>query len=135
DEARNRGAMALFGEKYGEVVRVVDMGGYSIELCGGAHLKNTAQVGSFKILSENGVAAGVRRIEAVTGKEALKHYQAQEDEIKEICRLVKSTPDKLLARLEQLLAEQKETAKELEKLKAKMAGGAADEMLNSKVEI
>ena len=128
DEARNRGAMALFGEKYGEVVRVVDMGGYSIELCGGAHLKNTAQVGSFKILSENGVAAGVRRIEAVTGKEALKHYQAQEDEIKEICRLVKSTP-------EQLLAEQKETAKELEKLKAKMAGGAADEMLNSKVEI
>ena len=95
DEARNRGAMALFGEKYGEVVRVVDMGGYSIELCGGAHLKNTAQVGSFKILSENGVAAGVRRIEAVTGKEALKHYQAQEDEIKEICRLVKSTPDKL----------------------------------------
>ena len=135
DEARNRGAMALFGEKYGEVVRVVDMGGYSIELCGGAHLKNTAQVGSFKILSENGVAAGVRRIEAVTGREALKHYQAQEDEIKEICRLVKSTPDKLLARLEQLLAEQKETAKELEKLKAKMAGGAADEMLNSKVEI
>ena len=135
DEARNRGAMALFGEKYGEVVRVVDMGGYSIELCGGAHLKNTAQVGSFKILSENGVAAGVRRIEAVTSKEALKHYQAQEDEIKEICRLVKSTPDKLLARLEQLLAEQKETAKELEKLKAKMAGGAADEMLNSKVEI
>ena len=127
DEARNRGAMALFGEKYGEVVRVVDMGGYSIELCGGAHLKNTAQVGSFKILSENGVAAGVRRIEAVTGKEALKHYQAQEDEIKEICRLVKSTPDKLLSRLEQLLAEQKETAKELEKLKAKMAGGAADE--------
>ena len=135
DEARNRGAMALFGEKYGEVVRVVDMGGYSIELCGGAHLKNTAQVGSFKILSENGVAAGVRRIEAVTGKEALKHYQAQEDETKEICRLVKSTPDKLLSRLEQLLAEQKETAKELEKLKAKMAGGAADEMLNSKVEI
>lgn len=135
DEARNRGAMALFGEKYGEVVRVVDMGGYSIELCGGAHLKNTAQVGSFKILSENGVAAGVRRIEAVTGKEALKHYQAQEDEIKEICRLVKSTPDKLFSRLEQLLAEQKETAKELEKLKAKMAGGAADEMLSGKVEI
>ena len=135
DAARNRGAMALFGEKYGEVVRVVDMGGYSIELCGGAHLKNTAQVGSFKILAENGVAAGVRRIEAVTGKEALKHYQAQEDEIKEICRLVKSTPDKLLSRLEQLLAEQKETAKELEKLKAKMAGGAADEMLSGKVEI
>ncbi len=135
DEARNMGAMALFGEKYGDVVRVVDMGGYSIELCGGAHLHNTAQVGSFKILSENGVAAGVRRIEALTGKEALKHYQAQEEEIKDICRMVKATPDKLLARVEQLLAEQKETAKELEKLKAKMAGGAADEILGGKTEI
>lgn len=135
DEARNMGAMALFGEKYGDVVRVVDMGGYSIELCGGAHLKNTAQVGSFKIISENGVAAGVRRIEALTGQEALRHYQAQEEEIKAVCRMVKSTPDKLLARLEQILAEQKETAKELEKLKAKMAGGAADEILNNKTEI
>lgn len=133
--AREKGAMALFGEKYGDVVRVVDMGGYSIELCGGAHLANTAQVGSFKILSENGVAAGVRRIEALTGAEALKYYQAQETEIKEMCKLVKATPDKLLLRLEQLLAEQKETAKELEKLKAKMAGGAADEILNAKVEI
>ena len=135
EEARNMGAMALFGEKYGDVVRVVDMGGYSIELCGGAHLHNTAQIGSFKILSENGVAAGVRRIEAVTGTEALRHYQAQEDAIKEVCRMVKTTPDKLTARLEQLLAEQKETAKELEKLKAKMAGGAADEILQSKTEI
>ena len=135
DEARNMGAMALFGEKYGDVVRVVDMGGYSIELCGGAHLKNTAQVGSFKIISENGVAAGVRRIEALTGQEALRHYQAQEEEIKAVCHMVKSTPDKLLARLEQILAEQKETAKELEKLKAKMAGGAADEILNNKTEI
>ncbi|WP_352399916.1 alanine--tRNA ligase [Anaerotignum sp.] len=135
DEARNKGAMALFGEKYGDVVRVVDMGGYSIELCGGAHLENTAQAGSFKILSENGVAAGVRRIEAVTGTEALKHYQDQEDELKEICRLVKATPDKLVARVEQLVAEQKDLAKELEKLKAKLAGGVADDILNTKVEI
>ena len=135
DEARNKGAMALFGEKYGDVVRVVDMGGYSVELCGGAHLENTSQAGSFKILSENGVAAGVRRIEAVTGTEALMHYQTQEDELKEICRLVKTSPDKLVARVEQLVAEQKELAKELEKLKAKMAGGAADDILNSKVEI
>lgn len=135
DEARNKGAMALFGEKYGDVVRVVDMGGYSVELCGGAHLTNTAQAGSFKILSENGVAAGVRRIEAVTGTEALNHYQAQEDELKEICRLVKAAPDKLVARVEQLVAEQKELTKELEKLKAKMAGGAADDILSNKVEI
>ena len=129
------GAMAIFGENSGVVVRVVIMGGYSIELCGGAHLHNTAQIGSFKILSENGVAAGVRRIEALTGKEALKYYQAQEEEIKEICRKVKSTPDKLLARLDQILAEQKETAKELEKWKAKMAGSAVDELLNAKEEI
>jgi alanyl-tRNA synthetase len=135
EEARNKGAMALFGEKYGDVVRVVDMGGYSIELCGGAHLQNTAQAGSFKILSENGVAAGVRRIEAVTGSEALKHYQAQEDELKEICRLVKAAPDKLIARVEQLMAEQKDMAKELEKLKAKMAGGAAEDIISAKVEI
>lgn len=135
DAAREKGAMALFGEKYGDVVRVVDMGGYSIELCGGAHLKNTAQVGSFKIISENGVAAGVRRIEALTGEVALQHYQAQEDEVRTLSQMVKTTPDKLVARVEQLLAEQKELAKELEKLKAKMAGGAADEILNQKVDI
>ena len=135
DAAREKGAMALFGEKYGDVVRVVDMGGYSIELCGGAHLKNTAQVGSFKIVSENGVAAGVRRIEALTGEGALHHYQAQEDEVRTLSQMVKATPDKLVARVEQLLAEQKELAKELEKLKAKLAGGAADEILDQKTEI
>ena len=135
DAAREKGAMALFGEKYGDVVRVVDMGGYSIELCGGAHLKNTAQIGSFKIVSESGIAAGVRRIEALTGEGALAHYQAQEDEVHALSRLVKTTPDKLVNRIEQLLAEQKELAKELEKLKAKMAGGAAEEMLSKQVEI
>ncbi len=135
DAAREKGAMALFGEKYGDVVRVVDMGGYSIELCGGAHLKNTAQIGSFKIVSENGIAAGVRRIEALTGEGALAHYQAQEEEIRTLSALAKTSPDKLVARMEQILAEQKELAKELEKLKAKMAGGAADEILNQKVEI
>ena len=135
DAAREKGAMALFGEKYGDVVRVVDMGGFSIELCGGAHLKNTAQIGSFKIVSENGIAAGVRRIEALTGEGALAHYQAQEEEIRTLSALAKTSPDKLVARVEQILAEQKELAKELEKLKAKMAGGAADEMLNKKVDI
>lgn len=135
DAAREKGAMALFGEKYGDVVRVVDMGGYSIELCGGAHLHNTAQVGSFKIVSENGVAAGVRRIEALTGEGALHYYQAQEEEVRALAQMVKTSPDKLVTRVEQLLAEQKELAKELEKLKAKMAGGAADEILNQKTEI
>lgn len=135
DQAREKGAMALFGEKYGNVVRVVDMGGYSVELCGGAHLANTAQAGSFKLISESGVAAGVRRIEALTGAEALRHYQAQENEIKEICRMVKATPDKLVSRLEQVMAEQKEMARELEKLKAKMAGGAAEDILSGKMDV
>lgn len=135
EEARKMGAMALFGEKYGDVVRVVNMGGFSVELCGGAHLKNTAQIGSFKIVSENGVAAGVRRIEALTGREALKHYQRQENQIKEVCRVVKATPDHLLKRIEQIVTEEKELAKEIEKLKAKMAGGAADEIFSSKIDI
>lgn len=135
DAAREKGAMALFGEKYGDIVRVVDMGGYSIELCGGAHLDNTAQVGSFKIISENGVAAGVRRIEALTGKGALHHYQEQDSEVCTLCRLLKAAPDQLLNRIEQLLAEQKEMAKELERLKAKMAGGAADDLLACKTEV
>ena len=105
------------------------VGGYSIELCGGAHLKNTAQVGSFKIVSENGIAAGVRRIEALTGEGALAHYQAQEEEIRTLSALAKTSPDKLVARVEQILAEQKELAKELEKLKAKMGSAMTDGML------
>ncbi len=135
EDARKMGAMALFGEKYGNVVRVVNMGGYSVELCGGAHLKNTAQVGTFKIISENGVAAGVRRIEALTGTEALKHFQAQEEQLKTVCGIVKATPDNMVKRIETLVAEQKELSKELEKLKAKMAGGAVSEILNGKKEI
>lgn len=135
EDARKMGAMALFGEKYGNVVRVVNMGGYSVELCGGAHLKNTAQVGTFKIISENGVAAGVRRIEALTGTEALKHFQAQEEQLKTVCGIVKATPDNMVKRIETLVAEQKELSKELEKLKAKMAGCAVSEILNGKKEI
>lgn len=135
EDARKMGAMALFGEKYGNVVRVVNMGGYSVELCGGAHLTNTAQVGTFKIISENGVAAGVRRIEALTGTEALKYFQTQEEQLKTVCSIVKATPDNMVKRIETLVAEQKELAKELEKLKAKMAGGAVSEILNNKKEI
>ncbi len=135
DDARKMGAMALFGEKYGNVVRVVNMDDYSIELCGGAHLKNTSQIGSFKIISENGIAAGVRRIEALTGTAALKHYQEQEETLKSVCQLVKTTPDNMLKRLESLMAEQKELSRELDRMKAKMAGSAADEILDKKEEI
>ena len=135
EDARKLGAMALFGEKYGNIVRVVNMGGYSIELCGGAHLDNTAQVGSFKIVSESGIASGVRRIEALTGAAALKYYQQQEETLKAVCKAVKATPDNMLKRVETMIAEQKQTAKELESLKAKMAGGAADDIISKAVEI
>ncbi len=135
DEARKMGAMALFGEKYGDVVRVVNMGGYSIELCGGAHLTNTAQIGSFKIVSENGVASGVRRIEALTGEGALKHYQREETALKEICAMLKTNPDNMVKRLGDIIKEQKDLAKEVEKLKAEMASGAADEILKNSKEI
>ena len=84
-DAKAEGAMALFGEKYGDTVRVVNMGGYSIELCGGCHLSNTAQAGLFKIVSENGVAAGVRRIEALTGAGVLEYIKSK-DEIVPFCR-------------------------------------------------
>ncbi len=135
EDARKMGAMALFGEKYGEIVRVVKMGDFSIELCGGAHLSNTAQVGSFKIISESGIAAGVRRIEALTGTELLKYYQAQEEQIKNICKIVKANTDTVVHKVEQMVAEQKETAKEMEKLKAKLAGSAVEEILSRKEEI
>ena len=131
DEARKLGAMALFGEKYGEVVRVVNMSGYSVEFCGGVHLKNTAQAGSFKIVSEGGVAAGVRRIEALTGEGALKFYQAQGEELKKVCAIAKTTPDNMIKHLENLMKEQKELAKEIEALKAKMAGSAAEDVLKN----
>lgn len=129
------GAMALFGEKYGDVVRVVNMGGYSVELCGGAHLKNTAQVGSFKIVSENGVASGVRRIEALTGEGALKYYQNESETLKEVCSVLKTTPANMLKRLADVIKEQKDLVKEIEKLKAEMASGAADDILKNAEEV
>ncbi len=131
EEARKMGAMALFGEKYGDVVRVVNMGGYSVELCGGVHLKNTAQAGSFKIVSEGGVAAGVRRIEALTGEGALKFYQSQGDELKQVCAIAKTTPENMVKHIEDLLKQQKEMAKEIEALKAKMAGSAAEDIIKN----
>ncbi|MFI3173699.1 MAG: alanine--tRNA ligase [Bacillota bacterium] len=135
DEARKKGAMALFGEKYGATVRVVDMGGYSVELCGGTHMANTAQVGSFKIISESGVAAGVRRMEAVTGKGALAHYSKKEATVTEICKLLKTTDDAVISRLEQVLAEQKQFIRDAEKLKAQMVSGTTDDIVKNTVDI
>lgn len=135
EDARKLGAMALFGEKYGNVVRVVNMDNYSIELCGGAHLSNTAQVGSFKIISENGIAAGVRRIEALTGSSALKYYQHQDELLKTVCKTVKASPDNMLKKIEGIISEQHQTAKELESVKAKIAGNTANDILSNAVDI
>lgn len=135
DEARKMGAMALFGEKYGKTVRVVSMGDHSIELCGGTHLKNTAGVGTFKIISESGVAAGVRRIEALTGQAALNYYRQQESYVREASGLLKTTPDGLLKRIEALISEAKESQKEVEKFRAKMAAESAQDILSSKQEV
>lgn len=96
--------MALFGEKYGEKVRVVSMGEFSREFCGGTHVKNTAEIKTFKILSESGVAAGVRRIEALTGDNVIAYYKKMEEEFREAAKVVKSTPANLKERLEHLTA-------------------------------
>ncbi|MDR2903046.1 MAG: alanine--tRNA ligase, partial [Clostridiales bacterium] len=131
-EAKAAGAMALFGEKYGDTVRMVNMGGYSIELCGGTHLKNTAQIGLFKILSETGVAAGVRRIEAVTGKGAIAYYHQVEDQLNEVSALLKTTPDNLYKRAESYITKVRDLTKELDQFRSKMAGNLIGDLLNTK---
>lgn len=128
-KAKEKGAMALFGEKYGDVVRVVSMGDYSIELCGGTHLDNTARVGTFKIVSEGGVAAGVRRIEALTGAGAIAYYQEKEGLVNALAKKVKSDAPGLVSKIDHLLEENKSLKQELDKLKAKMANSAADDLL------
>ncbi|MBQ4347967.1 MAG: alanine--tRNA ligase, partial [Firmicutes bacterium] len=135
EEARKKGAMALFGEKYGDVVRLVSMGDFSRELCGGAHLENTAQAGSFKIISEGGIAAGVRRIEAVTGEGALAHYCEQEKKIKELAALLKTGPDNLINRLETIIKEEKELKQAVESFKARAAEESVSGILAGAKEI
>ncbi|MGL6173297.1 MAG: alanine--tRNA ligase [Cellulosilyticaceae bacterium] len=135
DEAKAMGAMALFGEKYGKTVRVVNMGDYSIELCGGTHLLNTAGVGTFKIISETGVAAGVRRIEAVTGRGALNYYQGLETTIAEVAKTIKANKAELAKKVEGLVNDTKALQKENEKLKAQISKAEAGEVLNQAEEI
>ncbi|MGL5675898.1 MAG: alanine--tRNA ligase [Cellulosilyticaceae bacterium] len=130
DEARKMGATALFGEKYGDVVRVVDMGGYSVELCGGTHVTNTAQIGTFKIVSETGVAAGVRRIEAVTGRGAIAYYTQVEKTLNEVAGALKAKKDGIVKKVETLLADQKALQKENEKLHAQIAKAEAGNVLD-----
>jgi len=127
--------MALFEEKYGDVVRVIQAGDYSMELCGGTHLKSTAQAGLFKIVSESGVAAGVRRIEALTGKGALEYYDQVEEKLESIAAVLKTSPQESLKRVEILNAELKAALKEIDQLKAKLASGSFDEVLGGAVEV
>ena len=131
DEAKRAGAMALFGEKYGDKVRVVRMGDFSTELCGGTHVNNTRQIGYFKILSENGVAAGIRRIEAITSNNVIAYYQNIEEEFEEISRLVKATPEQLPEKIRNMLSEIKNLTSEIEALKSRAAKDALGDVMDT----
>jgi alanyl-tRNA synthetase len=134
-EAKQMGAMALFGEKYGDVVRVVKMGDYSVELCGGTHLATTSQAGLFKVISESGIAAGVRRIEAITGEKAYEHMKEEEKLVREISEKLKVFPKESPKKVEALMAQLKETERELAALKSKLATGALDDVIANAKEI
>ena len=135
EEAKQSGAMALFGEKYGETVRVVEMGDFSKELCGGTHVKSTGMIGSFKILSESGVAAGVRRIEAVTGSNVTAYYQKLEEELNAAAKTLKTNPSNLVERCEHLMAEMKALQSENESLKSKAARDALGDVMDQVQEV
>ena len=129
EEARKTGAQALFGEKYGDIVRVVNMGDYSIEFCGGTHVSNTGEIGAFKILSESGVAAGVRRIEALTSKGLIRYYNELEHKMQEAAKMLKATPDNLIEKIGHLQTEAKELHSEVESLKSKLAKDAMGDVM------
>jgi len=129
------GAMALFGEKYGDEVRVVGMGEFSTELCGGTHVKRIGDIGLFKIVSEGGVAAGVRRIEAVTGPAALERVQAQEDTLFTLADRLKSPVDDIPAKLAQMQDQVRQLEKELDRLKGKLAASQGDDLINQATDI
>lgn len=135
EDAKKSGAMALFGEKYADTVRVVEMGDFSKELCGGTHVGSTGMIGSFKILSESGVAAGVRRIEAVTGSNVAAYYRKLEEQLDQAAKTLKTSPNNLLERCEHLMAEIKALQSENESLKSRAAKEALGDVMDQVQEI
>jgi alanyl-tRNA synthetase len=135
EDARQSGAMALFGEKYADEVRVLRIGDFSVELCGGTHVDAAGDIGLFRITSESGVASGVRRIEAVTGEAAIDLTEAQENQLAAISGMLKASTDSVSDKVEQLLARNRELEKELDRLKSKMAASAGSDLVSQAVEI
>ena len=135
EEAKKTGAAALFGEKYGDIVRVVSMGDFSIEFCGGTHVANTGDIMAFKILSESGVAAGVRRIEALTSKGLMDYYEEQEQKLHEAAKMLKATPDNLEEKITHLQTENKALKSEVESLKGKLAKDAMGDVMDQVTEV
>jgi alanyl-tRNA synthetase len=135
DEAIKAGAMALFGEKYGDEVRVIGMGEFSTELCGGTHVKRTGDIGFFKIIAETGIAAGVRRVEAVTGPGALEWVQQQESKLNEAAAALKTTPQDVSAKITQITENVRSLEKELSRLKSKLASSKGDELANLAIDV
>ena len=135
EEAKKTGAQALFGEKYGDIVRVVNMGDFSIEFCGGTHVQNTSEIAAFKIISETGVAAGVRRIEALTSEGLMKYYDELEAKLKNAAHLLKATPDNLADKITHLMSENKALHSEVESLKSRMAQDAVGDVMDQVKEV
>lgn len=135
DDAVKRGAMALFGEKYSDVVRVIGMGDFSTELCGGTHVNQVGQIGLFKITMESGVAAGIRRIEAVTGKAAVDHIQQREAQLLEIAQTLKANPQEVTQKIAQIMDNVRQTEKELARLKTQLANAQGSDLLSHIQEI
>jgi alanyl-tRNA synthetase len=135
DDAKAKGAMALFGEKYDDEVRVVTIGDYSIELCGGTHVERAGDIGLFKIVSESGIAAGVRRIEAVTGADAVAYVSEQEQQLSDVAALVKGDSASVLEKVTALLEKSKGLEKQIAQLNDKLASAAGASLLDSIVEI
>ena len=135
EEAKKKGAVAMFGEKYGDVVRVVEMGDVSMEFCGGTHLDNTAKVGLFRIKSEGSVASGVRRIEAITGKQTLEELRSGQEKLIRAAQLLKTTSNELESRIGGMLSEMKEIRSQLEKFKEQASLGEARSFLTSAKEV